>query len=252
MTVRLGDHLAAGPFDLALSAGFFGFFAHAGMLCALDEAGLAPERLTGTSAGALVAGMYASGRSPHDIANVLLAVRAADFADPGPGLGWWRGRRFRGILRHELGAVDFAGCVRPVAVSAWDVVRRRIDVLDSGDLAAAIHASCAFPGLLQPVRIGARWYLDGGIADRAATNGLVPGRRVLHHHLVSRSPWRRPGDPSLAPPQREGLVALAIGSLPRVGPRRLAAGRVAFERAREATGVALDRPIVDGVVRTVA
>jgi NTE family protein len=247
--ITLGDHLDASPFDLALSAGFFGFFAHTGMLCALHEAGLRPVRLTGTSAGALVAGLYASGRSPRDIAHVLLAVRTADFSDPAPGLGLWRGRRFRGILERELAAIDFEGCARPVAVSAWDVMRRRVDVLATGDLAAAIHASCAFPGLLQPVRIGSRWYLDGGIGDRAALAGVPAGRRVFHHHLASRSPWRRAGDPSLEPPRRSGLVGLTIGGLPRVGPTRLAAGRVAFERAFEATRAALERPIVDGVVR---
>ena len=248
----LGDHLAAEPFDLVLSAGFFGFFAHTGMLQALDEAGLAPRSVAGASAGALVAGLYASGRSPRDIADVLLAVRTRDFADPWPGLGLWRGRLFRGILERELGAATFDACPVPVAVSVWDIASRATRVLDAGALAPAVHASCAFPGLLQPVRIDGRSYLDGGIGDRAGLAPVPPRRRVLHHHLASRSPWRRRDDPALAPPRRPGLVALAIGALPRVGPRRLDAGRVAYERAFQATRVALHRPVDDGVVRTVA
>ena len=48
----LGAHLDARPFALAMSSGFFGFFAHAGVLCALDEAGLRPIRLSGSGAGA--------------------------------------------------------------------------------------------------------------------------------------------------------------------------------------------------------
>ena len=52
MSTTLHDHLAQRPFALAMSSGFFGFFAHAGVLRALDEASLRPTRLSGSSAGA--------------------------------------------------------------------------------------------------------------------------------------------------------------------------------------------------------
>jgi NTE family protein len=78
---------------------------------------------------------------------------------------------------------------------------------------------------------------------------MPEGERVLYHHLASRSPWRRPGSPSLALPRRAGLTALVIEGLPRVGPFRLPAGAQAFEHARLATRRALAAPVDDGVVR---
>ena len=59
--ITLRDWLAESPFSLAMSSGFFGFFAHTGMLAALEEAGVLPAEVAGSSAGALVAGLWASG-----------------------------------------------------------------------------------------------------------------------------------------------------------------------------------------------
>ena len=61
MSQVLSDWLSERPFTLTLSSGFFGFFAHTGVLTALLERDLVPHRLTGSSAGALVAGCWASG-----------------------------------------------------------------------------------------------------------------------------------------------------------------------------------------------
>ena len=72
---------------------------------------------------------------------------------------------------------------------------------------------------------------------------------MLHHHLASRSPWRSVGGASMAVPKRPNLAALVIEGLPRVGPFRLEEGVRAFERARRAAAAAMDRPVVDGVVR---
>ena len=63
----LGDWLEEAPFSLAMSSGFFGFFAHAGVLAALDESALIPKQLSGSSAGALVSVAYAAGLAPRDL-----------------------------------------------------------------------------------------------------------------------------------------------------------------------------------------
>ena len=242
MATTLGEWLADRPFALSLSSGFFGFFAHAGFVAALEDAGLFPARLGGSSAGALVAGCWASGVSAGELADVLLALRREDFWDPAPGLGLLRGRLFRRRLEATLGVGRIEACERPLAVSAWDMLTRRTRVLRRGDLAAAIHASCAFPGLFHPVWIDGRPYLDGGIADRPGLQA-VSGERILYHHLASRSPWRRPGSPALAVPSREGLQAVVVEGLPRVNPYRLERGAAAFAIAREATRRALDRAV---------
>jgi NTE family protein len=81
----LREGLMEEPFALGLSAGFFGFFAHAGMVQALEEEGLWPARAAGSSAGALVAGLWASGRDADAIGAILRGLRRADRHPPRPG-----------------------------------------------------------------------------------------------------------------------------------------------------------------------
>ena len=248
VTPTLADWLRDEPFSLVMSSGFFGFFAHTGVLAALEEQRLAPARVGGSSAGALVTGIWASGRSSAWIADELLALRRQDFWDPQPGLGLLRGRLFRERLERVLDASTFAGCRVPFHASVYDPVRRRVRVVTEGALAPAIQASCAVPLLFHPVWIDGRPYVDGGVADRPGLQGAHASDRVFFHHLASRSPWRRPGSPSMEIPPRERMTTLVVRDLPRVGPFRLPAGRRAFERARDATRAALLRPVASPVV----
>lgn len=240
--------LAEGPFALALSSGFFGFFAHAGALSALEEEGLLPERLCGSSAGALAGGLWAAGLPAARLRAELLALRRADFWDPGPGAGLLRGRLLRARLEALLPVDRFEACRRPLALSAFDVWRRRTVVLDAGPLAPAIHASCAAPLLFQPVRTGGRTLLDGGILDRPGLAGLGPAPRVLYHHLASRSPWRRPGSPALRVPVRPGLRAVSTPGIPRLGPFRLERAAEAIDRAAEGMRAALAAEVPPGLL----
>jgi NTE family protein len=246
--VTLGEWLARGPFGLAMSSGFFGFFAHTGMLSALTARGLRPSHVGGSSAGALVAGAWAGGLSPDALAQVLLGLERAHFWDPGPGLGLLRGRKFDALLREVLPVREVERCAVPVHISVFDILARRTAVVTRGDLPRAIRASCAVPGMFQPVWIDRRPYWDGGVLDRPGLAGMPPGR-TLFHHLASRSPWRRPGSPSLALPRRPDLVSLVIDDLPRSGPFKLDLGRRALDQARAATERALDQPFSADVAR---
>jgi NTE family protein len=238
-TRTLRDWLREEPFALSLSAGYFGFFAHAGVIAVLEDEGLLPARLAGASAGALVAGLWAAGRSAASIADELLALRRRDFWDVAPGAGLLAGRRFRARLEAALPARAFDACRVPLAVTVFELGRRRSRVVMSGALAPAIHASCALPLLFHPVRVDGALCSDGGIADRHGLLGVAAAPRVLHHLLVARSPWRRASSPALRPAARRGLCTLAIADLPRPGPFRLELGRAAFEHARLATRAAL-------------
>lgn len=238
----LREWLAEGPFTLGLSSGFFGFFAHAGVLAVLESEGLSPVRVVGSSAGALAGGLWAAGVPAARLREELLALRREHFWDPRPGLGLLRGALFRERLERLLPVATFEACPRPLSVSALDLLARRTAVLDAGPLAPAIHASCAFPVLFQPVRLGGRAYLDGGLSDRPGLASLRAGERVLHHHLTSRSPWRRPGSPALRAPSRPGLRAVALEGLPRLGPFRLERAPEAMEHAAAGMRAALDAP----------
>lgn len=243
----LHQWLAAEPFALALSSGFFGFFAHTGVVTALHERGLRPTAIHGSSAGALVGGLWAAGLEPEAMTAALVDLRRADFWDPAPGFGLLRGAAFRRMLEALLPVTHIEDCPVPVRLSAFDVVGRRTVVLDRGPLAPAIAASCAFPGLFQPCFIDGRPYLDGGILDRPGLAAADPAARTLYHHLASRSPWRRRASPALTLPDEPRWMSLVVEGLPRSGPTRLDRGRRALELARAAARRALDRPATSPV-----
>lgn len=244
---QLGDWLAAEPFGLAMSSGFFGFYAHTGMLSRLVAAGHRATHVAGSSAGALVGGAWAAGVTPEALAQVLTALARDDFWDPRLGAGVLAGKKFDALLRGMLPVARLEDCAIKTRISVFDIARRATEVLERGDLADAIRASCCVPVMFHPVRIGGRAYWDGGILDRPGIAGVPAGERLLFHHLASRSPWRRRA-PEV--PRRANMVTLVIDGLPRSNPFDLAAGRRALELARELTARALEAPIgSDGIVR---
>src|SRR5215831_5779294 len=151
-TTTLREWLAAGPFTLAMSSGFFGFFAHAGALSVLEGEGLVPARVCGSSAGALVGGLWAAGVPARDLCDELLRLRREHFWDVRPGLGLLRGSLFRARLEDLAPVPTFEQCRAPLAISVFDVGRLRTAVLRSGALAPALHASCAAPVMFHTVR----------------------------------------------------------------------------------------------------
>ncbi len=241
--ITLREWLADRPFTLAMSSGFFSFFAHGGVLTALDEESLLPDAVSGSSAGALTGGLWAAGLDPGEIRGLYLSIRKRDFWDPAPGPGLLRGRLFRRLIRGVVPVQTIECCRKPLAVSTFDVTRLRTRVLCSGDLARALYASCAVPLMFRPL-----WHLggllvDGGLRDRPGLRGVPDGQRVFYHHIMtgnSRSD-RRDGIPHAS--GRADLVALAIPRLPRPGPNALELGAAAWSAAREATLRALDRVV---------
>lgn len=238
MIKTLREWLREGPFSLAMSSGFFGFFAHCGVMTVLEDEGLLPVRLTGSSAGALVAGSWAAGLDAPELAKELMRLERAHFWDPRPGLGLLAGKLFRGRLQSLLPRARFEECRAPVAVSVFDLKTRATRVLRSGALAPALHASCAVPFMFHPVWHEGSLLYDGGVLDRPGLQGMPAGERVLFHHLASKSPWRT----SLEMPRRVSMTALVIEDLPRSGPFKLDEGRRAFDAARKAAKTALERP----------
>ncbi|MGE0321954.1 MAG: patatin-like phospholipase family protein [Polyangiaceae bacterium] len=244
----LGEWLSREPFALTMSSGFFGFFAHAGVLRALEHAELTPRAVSGSSAGALVTGLWAAGLGAEAIEDELMRLEREHFWDPSVGLGLLRGERFRDKLESLLPVARFEDCRVPAAISVFDVYSRETRVMREGALAPAIRASCTLPFLFQPMWHDGRPLLDGGILDRPGLAGMGH-ERLLYHHLASKSPWRRRGSVALQVPQRAGLCALVIEELQRVNPFQLRRGRKAFRQAEDATRRALELPVHAGEVR---
>lgn len=241
----LREWLREGPFALAMSSGFFGFFAHAGVVSVLEAEGLFPTESAGSSAGALVTGLWSAGVDADTLRHELSRLTREDFWDPGVGLGLLRGHAFRSQLQRMIPQDDFASTRRKQHMSVFDPLARCTRVLRKGQLSRAISASCAVPGLFHPVRIEGRSYLDGGVLDRPGIAGIDVGTRCLYHHLASKSPWR-----AMAPriPKRPNLVAVVLPDLPRSGPFRLHAGVQAMGEAERRFTRALDARVHHGPI----
>lgn len=242
MAVAVAESLASRPFELIMSSGFFGFFAHTGVVRALEELGLRPALVGGSSAGALVAGMWGAGLSADAIRDRLFALRREDFWDPDPLFllrgGILRGERFGALLDESLqstGVSTIDQCRIPVRVVAFDVAKRRAVALERGSLNLAIRASCCVPFMFQPTRIEGRAFLDGGITDRPGILASTPGAAVLYHHLPATSPWRRFTPQQNQPPAHPQLTMLCEPALPRLSPFHLSRGPAAYAMAREMT-----------------
>ncbi len=233
------DKLCDEPFNLALSSGFFGFYAHAGLLSALEDHGLTPRLITGSSAGALAGGLWAAGVSAQTMSRVLCELERRDFWDPGVGFGLLRGRLFRERLEKLLPVSAIEDAPTALGISLFDILGRRTVVKKRGDLAAAIHASCALPGLFHPVWIERRLYSDGGILDRPGWLGLDAETFTLAHHLPSRR--------NVPLVERAKTTVLTVRDLPRVNPFALRRGNEAFSTARMAAQRALATAIADVV-----
>lgn len=245
--VALGEWLARAPFGLAMSSGFFSFYAHTGVLAALTARGLVPTHVAGSSAGAMVTACWAAGVPPEELAATLVALRREDFWDPSLGAGLLAGKKFDGLLRRMLPVDRIESCRVPVQISAFDILARRTRVLERGDLPRAIRASCAVPAMFQPVWIDRRPHWDGGILDRPGIAGVPPGR-LLFHHISAPAPWSRE-TALLVIPKRPDMVTLVLDDLPRANPFRLEAGKAAMQAARDAAERALDLPVDDDLVR---
>ncbi len=216
MSLLLGDWLAQKPFSLALSAGFFGFYAHCGVLLALEEAGLFPSAYSGASAGAIVAGLRSSGCDAKQMLEILTHLQRRDFWDPGLGLGLLRGDRLRNLLDRLLLVSDFQSCCIPLSISVYDIFKRKTIALQSGNLADAMYASCAVPLLFQPIRIDGNWFVDGGIGDTWGLLGIPENCRVFCHCLPTSAVWSRGRKRKISLPEGENIACLKIDSLPAV------------------------------------
>ncbi len=236
----LSDWLAEEPYTLALSSGFFGFYAQSGVLSALQEKELPPSATRGSSTGALATAMWAAdGFDYSEIETVLSRIERSDFWDPGVGYGLLKGERLDGYLRHSLGDKSFDECRVPIHISVFDIRSRQTEVIDSGDLTDAVHASISFPGLFQPVTIDGRAKIDGGIKDHAGLHGAPKVERILHQNL-------RPRRGNVAEQGYFNSQTITLENLPFVHPFNLARGIEAFHQARAQMHIKLDEPIRSG------
>ncbi|GAA0897781.1 patatin-like phospholipase family protein [Virgisporangium ochraceum] len=151
---------------LALGGGAVRGAAHIGVLAALEEAGLAPAVIAGTSAGAVVGSLYAAGMRPAEIADMARKLRWTRLVLPAMNrralLDTARLGRF---LDQTLGSRAFADLEVPFAAVAAELTTGARIVMSEGPVADAVLASAAIPGVFPPVTRDDRLLVDGGLVD---------------------------------------------------------------------------------------
>ncbi len=172
------DRTASPRVGLALSAGGAAGLAHVGVLQILEEAEVPISVVAGTSMGAYVGSLWCAGfRGPElesfaaEIKDRLQLLKLADPCFP-PRRGFLKGERFRRHLQDRLGGVTFADMPSPFMAVAADLQSHRRVILNEGDVSWAVHASCAIPGVVEPVTIDGRELVDGGVVEPLPVHSL--------------------------------------------------------------------------------
>lgn len=151
---------------LALGGGAARGFAHVGVIQVLEEAGIRPVLVTGTSAGSLVAALYASGKTGSQLQQIAETMEEAVFADwtlPLFSRGMLRGDALARYVHQQVGGRNIEDAVLPLGILATDLNSGQGVLFQRGDIATAVRASSAVPGLFEPVPIAGREYVDGGL-----------------------------------------------------------------------------------------
>ena len=149
---------------LALGGGAARGFAHIGVIQVLEEAGIRPDLVIGTSAGSLVAALYASGKSGTELATLAQSMDGGAIADWSfPGRGLIRGEALARFVREHTGGKRIEQMRLPLGIVAADLDSGEGIVFRVGDTGVAVRASSAVPAVFQPVRIGACEFVDGGL-----------------------------------------------------------------------------------------
>jgi NTE family protein len=189
---------------IVLSAGYFGFFAHAGFMLAIEELGIDYCAIGGSSAGAIVAALHASGVPAGEIIDMLTSVRRRDIWDStgiggiarallrrGRGwTGWLKGNRFEDLMERQLRAKSFEDCPRALYITALNLTHGEDETFTSGTIADKVRASCGYPFLMSPKSLNGCQYWDGGFLAKVPIESILETERpdqVIIHYLTTRT-----------------------------------------------------------------
>ena len=149
---------------LALGGGAARGFAHVGVIKILEARGIVPDIIVGTSAGAVVGSLYASGMSAIELNKAALAMEESSVADWGlPSRGLFRGIALQDYVNRSVGNRPIEALKRRFAATATDLNTGELIVFERGNVGQAVRASSAVPGVFEPVHIGTHDYVDGGL-----------------------------------------------------------------------------------------
>ena len=186
---------------LALGGGAARGFAHVGVIQVLEEAGLRPDLVVGTSAGSLVAALYASGRTGVQLQQVAQDMEEAAFTDwtlPIFSRGMLRGEALARYVNAQVGGKLLEHMPLPLGIVATDLNSGQGVLFQRGDAGTAVRASSAVPAVFLPVKIGSREYVDGGLVSPVPVRyARQMGAEIVVAVDISSSPEGNPAGDTL-------------------------------------------------------
>lgn len=189
---------------LVLGGGGLRGFAHLGVLQALEEAGIRPDLVVGSSAGAIVGAAYASGLPPAELLAAARALHVASLIDFNPGSGGlMRGKHIAAWVDELVANKTIDQLAIRYAAVATDLDSGEPVLLQHGGVGTAARASSAVPGVTAPLILADGTQLvDGGLSSLVPVRAAraLGGKRVIAVDIYCHSP------------RAEGRGALAIAS----------------------------------------
>jgi len=177
---------------LALGGGAARGFAHVGVIQVLEQNGIRPDLVVGTSAGSLVAALYASGKNGAELERTALAMEEATLTDwtlPFNGRGMLRGDALARYVRQAVDGRLIENMALPLGILATDLGNGQGALFRRGDTAEAVRASSAVPGVFTPVSIAGHEYVDGGlVAPVPVSQARAMGAEVVLAVDISSDP----------------------------------------------------------------
>lgn len=160
---------------LVLGGGAARGFAHIGVIRVLEQEKIPIDMVIGTSVGSLIGAIYAYDRNSFELEWTAFMLERDNIFDYGlmnmlTGLGAAKGEKLEEFIRVKIPVKNVEELKIPFAAVATDLNRGSRVVLDSGSIAKAVHASCAIPGVFQPVEHQGKLLVDGGVLDNIAVD----------------------------------------------------------------------------------
>ena len=177
---------------LALGGGAARGFAHVGVIQVLEQNGIRPDLVAGTSAGSLVAALYASGMNGGELERAALSMEEATLTDwtlPINGRGVLKGDALARYVRQAVNGRLIEQMALPLGILATDLGSGQGTLFRRGDAALAVRASSAVPGVFTPVAIAGREFVDGGlVAPVPVSQARAMGAEVVLAVDISADP----------------------------------------------------------------
>ncbi len=230
-------------FSLSLAPGFFRYYAILGAVHAMDEVSLLKTfSLSGSSAGALIASFLATGMQPREVVEPILALERKDIWDLGGRrflLGLLKGEKFHRLMEKNLPVHHIEECPVPFGCTVYDIIKKKTLCLTEGPIATAVRASCSFPFLFQPVRIGQRnrFCIDGAIQDKSGLAALPcypPESKTIVNIMFGKDGFEQSMIPRKFKESDAKLITVVIEGIPNASPFSMKSmGPVAYAQARK-------------------